>query len=272
MQQSSLLSLATKISGLVCPRCNGTAYHKFGIRLGIQRYCCKNCRRTFNETVNTPLHGIHNKQKMQEYLLTMNGKQSIRAASKKIGISVPTSFSWRHRILASLREQTPSAGSSTAGICEIKLPHSFKGKRNVPDTKMPETHSIFIADARGIPCIQLLLKPKKTYEAALLISNTLRPSSKFEIIKTNLLTRVSRKITTLQTKNKFESTYLAKQVVDAVAELSGWMARFKGVATKYLQQYWNWYRAALNAPDLSYFTTECFGKRQLPYFRQITAV
>ncbi len=269
MQVKPVFSLSTKISGLACPRCSSAAFHKYGIHLGIQRFKCKCCGRTFNETVNTPLHGIHDKQKMQDYLLSMHDQQSIRAASKQIGISVPTSFSWRHRILSSLREQPPSAGTSPAGICEIKLPYSFKGRREKQDVKLPDSQSILISDARGMPCLQLLVKKKKIFEASLLITQRLSPSSKIESVKTNLLSRIAHKIPHKKTQNVYEAKSLAVLLTGTVSKLSGWMARFNGVATKYLQQYWNWYRAESNCQSLELFRTECFGHRQLPYYRQI---
>lgn len=262
MQQISAFSLATKISGLSCPSCSSTAYHKYGTRLGVQRFRCRNCGRTFNETVNTPFHRIRDKQKMQEYLLTMHDQQSIRAASATVGISVPTSFSWRHRILTSLQEMKPTAGSSPAGICEIKLPHSFKGQRGINKKKMPETHSLLIADVRGIPCLKLLVSKKKPFEAALLITKTIQSTISIEIAKTNLLSRAYRKISLVKTQNRYEAKSLAKHSEETAYKLTAWMSRFNGVATKYLQQYWNWFCAESNLPSFDHFRSECFGHRR----------
>ena len=267
----SIFSLATQISGLSCPRCSSTAFHKNGKHLGLQRFRCRCCRRTFNETINTPLHGIHDKQKMLDYLLTMHHQQSIRAASKQIGISIPTSFSWRHRILSSLKEQAPSAVSLPSGISEIKIPHSFKGKRGVHKPKLPDTHSLLLSNAQGIPCLHLLTKAVKTFEASLLITNSLRPDTHIAVAKTNLLSRISRKIQLPNAQNRYESNSLKKQSSDTVERLSVWMSRFNGVATKYLQQYWNWFRAECNSFNFGQFRNECFGHRQLMHYRHIVA-
>lgn len=269
MDKLSLLTLASKISGLSCPRCSSTAFHKFGRKLGIQRYRCTCCKRTFNETVNTPFHGIHDKKKMQEYLLTMHNQQSIRAASKQTGISVPTSFSWRHRILSSLKEQASLSNSSPAGICEIQLPHSYKGTRRMQETKKPATHSLLICDARGITNLQLLVSNRKPFEAALLITNSLRDTTSIGVTKTNILSRAAAKIAHRKTKYKSQAQSLTDSAHNTVRLLTSWMARFNGVATKYLQQYWNWYRAEANFPDFERFRTECFGQRQLQHYRRI---
>ncbi len=271
MQQVSIFSLATKTSGLACPRCNSTAFHKYGRQLGIQRYCCRNCRRTFNETVNTPFHGIHNKQKMQDYLLTMHDQQSIRTASKQLGISVPTSFSWRHRILASLKEQTTSSFSSPAGVCEIQLPHSVKGKRGFHNNTMPDSRTILISHARGLPTLQMLKSHKKPLEAAVLIISNLQLNTKIAVDKTSLLTRTTHKIPHTIMQNRSEAISLIELASNTASKLACWMARFNGVATKYLQQYWNWFRAEQNSPNYDQFKSDCFGHRQLQYFRSVVA-
>lgn len=269
MQPIPAFSLATKISGLACPRCTSTAFHKYGRHLGIQRYRCTCCGRTFNETVNTPLHGIHDKKKMIDYLVTMQDQQSIRAASKQLGISIPTSFSWRHRILSSMREENTAPTLSPAGICEIRLPHSSKGKPRAQNKKMPETHSLLISNASGVPCLRLLTKTNRTFEAALLITNSLRPAAQIQAAKTNLISRATSKIQLHKTLNKAIAKYLSKQALDTAGKLTDWMARFRGVATKYLQQYWDWFRAESNFLTFDQFRTQCFGTRQLARFRQI---
>lgn len=271
MEHIQVFSLATKMSGLVCPRCTSAACHKYGRKLGIQRFRCTSCGRTFNETVNTPLHGIHDKQKMQDYLVTMRDQQSIRAASKQLGISVPTSFSWRHRILSSLKESIVSPSSTPVSVCEIQLPHSFKGKRVVSDIQMPETHSLLLSDARGIPCLHLLVNKKKTLEAVLLVANNVQTSTRVTTVKTSMISRVARKIPHMLTQSLSESKSLSTHAVDTMCRLEGWMSRFNGVATKYLQQYWNWYRAEINSVDFEHFRAECFGQRQLQYYRQTLA-
>lgn len=271
MELSQIYSLATNISGLSCPRCSSVKHNRFGHNLGIQRYRCKQCGRTFNETINTPLHGIHDKQKMQQYLATMHDHQSIRAAAKTVGISIPTAFCWRHRILASLSQQPQLPGTAAAGICEIKIPHSYKGCRNRPNIEMPATSTLFVSDTRGIPCLKLLRKKKKTAEITTLLDSALRPQTEIATEKTNLLTRAARQSSQRPIHNTYRKKSVIQQSINCAARLSIWMERFNGVATRYLQQYWDWYRAETNVSTYEQLTTECFGHRQLQHFRMITA-
>lgn len=269
MGQQDITTLATFHSGLSCPRCASDSYRRHGRHLGIQRFRCKQCGRTFKETVNTPLHWIHDKQKMQNYLTAMYGKQSIRTASKNIAISVPTSFRWRHRILSSLFRQTPSAGIAPVGICEIRLPHSYKGRRNPPTAPMQETRSLLASDARGVPCLQMLSKKNIVAEASAILNRCLKPSVEIASVQMNLTTRVAKKTTAWISTNLLRKKSIAALAWIRAQAVSDWMARFCGVATRYLQQYWNWYRAEVNSISLEIFQLECFGQRHLQAFRQL---
>ncbi len=268
--QNQIFTLATRLSGLSCPRCASTDFHRHGRHLGIQRFRCKECGRTFKETVNTPLHWIHDKKKMQDYLMTMYEHKSLRNAADEIGIAEVTSFNWRHKILSSLSSLASAPSSAPAGICEIRLPHSFKGQRNIPETKMPVTCSILVTDARGIPCLQLLRKKKKTIEIAQLINENLHPSAQIATEKSNLLTRAERTDSRQKIRNPACRRSILSQAKTQMADLTDWMARFNGVATKYLQQYWNWYRAELHLGSQDKFLQECFGQRKLQSYRNLT--
>ncbi len=267
--QSPIFSLATRFSGLSCPRCASTEFHRHGRDLCIQRYRCKECGRTFKETVNTPLHWIHDKMKMQDYLLTMYDHKSLRKAADEIGICEVTSFNWRHKILSSFSNLESAQRNAPAGICEIRLPHSHKGQRNSPKTEMPVTSSVLVADARGIPCLQLLRKEKKTLEIAQILSINLHPSAEIAADKSNLLTRTGRKEARQKIRNRTCRRSILSQAKAQVQDLMAWMARFNGVATRYLQQYWNWYRAESNLGSFDRFTSECFGQRNLHIFKAL---
>ncbi len=272
MEMTQLYSLATRLTGLACPKCASTSIRKHGHCNSIQRYRCKDCGRTFVETVNTPLHWIHHKLKMSRYIWTMSNGYSIRAAAVHLEICKDTSFSWRHKILASLRTEDLVPSSAPVGVCEIKLPHSFKGKRYINKKNMPDTNSLIIADARGIPCLQLLEKKNRVSESAkLLVNNTLQ-STQIAVSKSNILTRAKRKIERIEIKHAGSEKLIVSQVSKTVKDLKLWMEKFHGVATKYLQQYWNWYRIESNTASLERFTVECLGKRQLQHYRQLIVI
>ncbi len=267
MVQTHIFSLATRLTGLSCPRCESTVFHRHGQHLGIQRFRCQECGRTFKETVNTPLHWIHNKPKMQNYLTTMYDRKSLRTAASEIGISEVTSFNWRHKILSSLNLHKTGNDGAPSGICEIIIPHSFKGQRVILEEKMPVTRSIMVTDARGIPSLHLLTKKNKITEISDQLTDSLSSTVEIASAKTNLLTRAEKRVDRKKIMHKTCKKNIMAQAKAQVNELGLWMERFNGVATKYLQQYWNWYRAETNLGTFEKFHLECFGQRQLPHFR-----
>ncbi len=269
MVPTHVFSLATQLSGLSCPRCASTAFHRHGRHLGIKRFRCQECGRTFKETVNTPLHWIHNKQKMQDYLVTMYDRKSLRTAAYEIGISEVTSFNWRHKILSSLSLHKTGNDGAPAGICEIIMPHSFKGQRHIPEKIMPVTRSILVTDARGIPSLHLLTKKNKIAEITDQLLDSLSSSTEIASEKSNLLTRAVNKTDRKTIIHKTCKKNIMSQSKATVCDLNLWMERFNGVATKYLQHYWNWYRAESNLGTFEKFRLECFGQRQLPHYRQV---
>lgn len=66
-------------------------------------YKCKNCGKNFRETTGTIIYYLHKKELMLDYLRCMLEGKSIRACAREVGISVPTSFNWKHKILSALK-------------------------------------------------------------------------------------------------------------------------------------------------------------------------
>ena len=268
MDFSTLITSATAYSGLCCPGCSSQSFRKHGHCLGIQRYRCKKCGRSFNETVNTPLHWIHDKQKMTQYAGTLPEHLSISKTATRIGISVSTSFSWRHKILSSFMSLDDSPAKSPAGACQITMPHSYKGKRTVPEKPAPASRTMLIADARGIPCLQLLPEKCTALKASQILASSLNPSASIACRPAHLLTRALQMAGCASVEHRSIRKKLVLKVSTVQAQLELWMARFNGVATKYLQQYWNWFRAETSlSRSADMFVNECFAHRRLKDYR-----
>lgn len=268
MEFNTIITSATTYSGLSCPCCNSQSFRKHGHCLGIQRYRCKKCGRCFKETINTPLHWIHNKQKMIEYAGTLPEHLSLFKTAMKIGISVSTSFSWRHKILSSFITLDIPPASSPAGACQITMPRSYKGKRTVPNKPAPASRTVLVTDAREIPCLQILPDKCTAVKASQILGLSLSPSGSIACQPAHLLTRAVQ----MADRPIIEHRTLRKKlVVKAVAtqtKIELWMVRFHGVATKYLQQYWNWFRAENSlGHSADIFVNECFAHRHLKEYR-----
>lgn len=91
--------LETKTEDLSCPHCSSDKLQKWGKVSDMQRYRCKDCRKTFNSLTNTPLARLRKKGRWLSYTKCLKDGFSIRDAAKRIGVSIKTSFHWRHRFL-----------------------------------------------------------------------------------------------------------------------------------------------------------------------------
>ena len=124
--------------GLFCPKCGSTSnIVRNGKYNGKQRYLCKDCKATFMCTQDTILHRTHKPlETWQKYLDCMSSGMSIRKSAEVCNLSVPTAFYWRHKILDALRSKLENNRDKLAGIVESDETYfqlSYKGqKRGLP--------------------------------------------------------------------------------------------------------------------------------------------
>lgn len=268
MENFEIICSATAITGLACPKCASQSFRRHGRCLGIQRYHCKKCGRCFKETVNTPLHWIHNKQKMVNYAASLPVHLSIRKAAVEIGISVSTSFSWRHKLLSSFIDFRDTTGETPAGICSITVPYSYKGRRTIPQKLAPPSQALRAAGAKGIPCLLLLPNRCTSSKVAKIITSCLAPFAAISCRPAKILTHATRLTDFVHVQHTVLKKKLVAKTRSVLDQLEEWMERFHGVATKYLQQYWNWYRAEVWC-TADAFKLECFARRNVLLYRSI---
>lgn len=112
-----------------CPHCHSKHFKKNGTKNSKQRYICLDCHKTFANTNNTILYGVKKDLSVwQKYIHCMVEKYSLRKTAEICGISLPTAFAWRHKILDTLQEMMNEVRLD--GIVEADetfMPISFKG-------------------------------------------------------------------------------------------------------------------------------------------------
>ena len=85
---------------LKCPKCGSFDLNKNGKTNKRQRYICKNCRTTFDERSFSPLSNTKlSLDTWLKYCQFMIEGGTIKYCAQKVGVSIPTSFFMRHRIL-----------------------------------------------------------------------------------------------------------------------------------------------------------------------------
>jgi transposase-like protein len=129
--QQAQESLKDKRKKKPCPHCSSSKVHKRGKQRGIQMYRCNSCNKWYSETTGTPLYDIKLKNKWQAYINCMEKGMSIKKIAKELGISIQTSFDWRHKILSSLEQFVPAELSSEVECDELELALSNKGSRDL---------------------------------------------------------------------------------------------------------------------------------------------
>jgi transposase-like protein len=113
-----------------CLHCDSHELNRWGMtKQGIQRFKCKSCGKTFNALADSPLYRMKKSEKWIEYTKLMWNGISLRKAAKIVGITLRTSFRWRHMFIKAPASFHPSELTGVIEADETFLPESFKGKR-----------------------------------------------------------------------------------------------------------------------------------------------
>lgn len=119
-----------------CPHCNDSKFTSYGNVNGRKRYMCKNCNKTFGDYSNTAFSNI---KKIDKFLLFKNilfteGIMPLQTFCKRVGISIQTSFDWRHKLIASLKDSDIQFISETQ-LDDIWVSYSQKGRKGLKYSK-----------------------------------------------------------------------------------------------------------------------------------------
>ena len=106
-ESSSELRDTTEHKAVHCPHCQSLSVRGNGRLKGVQRYGCKDCRKNFSETTGKFWFALKKKDKVKQYLYCLLSGYSIRKSAKETGISIQTSFDWRHKLLTSFSVVSP---------------------------------------------------------------------------------------------------------------------------------------------------------------------
>lgn len=225
-----LTTLTSKLHGLHCPTCNSKKHIKNGKVQGNQRYKCSKCGKNFRSTTEQTIHHLHLKHKIKAYITCMHQGLSLRKTAKQLDISLQTAFRWRHLLLSTMRKQPQKHQHPNRTLSAYTLPFSTKRKRTHTEKKATVT-SILQYDTTRTISIEVLGKyGQKAHQ----IAQTNKLSA--EIIPSK---HIPKPLKSSQTKCTSEEQITQnKQFQKHITE---WLNTFRGVASKYLQNYWVWF-------------------------------
>lgn len=248
-----------------CVYCGSNGVSKRGKRKGIQQFSCRSCKRWFSENTGTVLQGIHHPEKWQEYLRLMQAGGTIKGIAGKMGISIETSFRWRHKILSALSEKEVSKLGEIVECDEMEFVMNNKGAviERPPRKRSSDAHKashkdttrkiqvVVAVDRNGLKYTRVVEAErinskhiqkcigKKLQKGSTLITD--RHSAYLKYTK-NLKTISHKTISSKEQLISKSKTLNIQRVNQTHKQIRGFLKRFHGgVATKYLQNYLNWY-------------------------------
>lgn len=132
--------LAQKNPVSVCPHCGSAHILKNGVRNGRQRFVCKDCRKSFVRASQSILYRTQKGMgTWARYIKCMMDRMPLRKTARICGIHLATAFAWRHKVLDALTNMME--GIKLDGVVECDETYeliSFKGNhKNSSTFQMP---------------------------------------------------------------------------------------------------------------------------------------
>ncbi len=261
-----------------CPYCSSINIYRRGKQNGSQTYQCNNCHKHYRETTGTPLYNIQIKEKWQSYINLMERGMPIKKIAKEIGISIQTSFDWRHKILSSLEQFIPKTLSDTIECDELEFSLSNKGDRNLKRKPRKRSNDFKRNENKGeVSTVQVITAVERETgnkffkvveskrltkeQIALALDGKLADGStlitdKHNSYKSYAIEREGIKHKSLLAKehvDRKDKTIHLQKVNNVHSQLRDFIRPFNGVSSKYLQNYLNWYayREKINISKLT---------------------
>jgi transposase-like protein len=243
-----------------CPHCASLRIVKNGSANGLQRFKCRQCARTFNALTGTPLAHLHLRDKWMGQAQALVQGLSLPQAAQRLGVAQSTAFRWRHRFLACTSSMQARRLVGIAEADESYFLNSCKGQRGL--LRRPRRRGgKALAGCKGSDCTPVLMARDRAGATANLILQTNKAQSVQAALQpllppdTVLCTDgsvtlasaaralgVQHQAVNVSRGVRVRGPWHVQNVNAYVSRLRGWMQRFKGVATRYLDSYLGWFR------------------------------
>lgn len=245
-----------------CPHCRSNEIRGNGKLKAMHRYVCKECNKNFSHSTGKFWYALKKRHLLNKYLNCLVTGCSIRKSAELTGISIQTSFDWRHKLLTSFTTFFPLSFQGIVEINDFAFQYSEKGKRQtdnlgrIPDTekvKPVEIHEQVIVvatcDRSGREDLRVITKGnlsiddiKSVLKGRLQNAELLVSQNNENYISLGQMIKIEHKeYGTNSRQKKVESVYHIKNINNMYGRLTTFMHPFHGVATKYLQNYMNWF-------------------------------
>lgn len=252
----------TQLKAVTCPHCKDKRIRANGKLKGVQRYLCNGCGKNFSETTGKFWFALKKKDKINHYLYCLLSGYSIRKSAKETGISIQTSFDWRHKLLTSFSSVSVDEFEGIVESDDLFFPISEKGNRKLerkPKKRGEKASKAGISNEKVAvvaTCDRSGNKDFKVVTTGRISKEDLNEVYKGKLDKVEMLCSDSHRSYSAFTKSneiphkKFNASkgqktvdkiYHVQNVNNMDMRLRKFMDSFNGVATKYLQNYLNWF-------------------------------
>jgi transposase-like protein len=242
-----------------CPHCQAPAeqLRPWGYSHGLARMRCRTCGKTSNALTGTPLARLRRREQWMPHAQALIEGANLRQVSQNCGVDKNTAFRWRHRFLQAAANHRPASEGGIVEADETFFLESFKGQRKLhrPARKRGgvgaycERVAVLVVRDRSGQTADFRLE---NVDAAH-ITSVLRPLIDQDAILCTDGASVYQKVArTMGLTHRAINVQKGIRVVDGAfhiqnvnaydSRLKQWMARFHGVATKYLENYLGWRR------------------------------
>jgi transposase-like protein len=272
-----LIQTLQNINGVTCPHCGSEKVMKNGVMKNkTPRFLCNNCHKGYSLYTNTFLQNVQKKKILFDYIsLRMSDGGTLRFCSELLGISLDTAFEWNKKLFGSLEQIVPKEfegiieliivqekisrkGEKGEGFYNFKPPNPDtdpkKKYKKAPKLLKPDQKSdnvqiavsfsrkgkfdlkvIHLGDLEKEELKQKLYSKIKRSKKVLIENN---PILKLFLQERKLSYYICEKNTKVISRNKYFDIETAKMIYRTFKDF---MERFRGVATKYLQNYMKWF-------------------------------
>lgn len=209
-----------------CPHCHAPTSQlaPWGWSRGLRRYRCRTCLHTCNALTDSGLARLRKADHWLDYSEALIEGLTVRRAAKACGVSKNTAFRWRHRFLTLAAGHVAKHESGIIEADETFFLESFKGQRHLPRAPR-QRGGVSVTRGTGPDQIQV-----QTDGAAVYAAFARSAGITNQVVQARPGRRVREGAFHIQNVNAYHS------------RLKNWMARFHGVATRYLPNYLGWRR------------------------------
>lgn len=246
--------------GRRCPHCGKPGAVSRGKARGLRRYQCKGCGKTFNAATGTPLSGLHHKERWLAFGACLAAGETVRASADHCKLAVNTAFRWRHRFL-----RAAAAPQRLKGIVEADETYVLESRKGARSLDRKARRRGGRADKRGlsreqVPVLVAADRSGATISTVLPVVNAdtlkeaIEPAVDEDIILVSDGHRgyrpcaaamgVRHEALNLSAGERVRNAFHIQTVNSRHSQLKAFLRRYRGIATKYLDNYLRWFHLA----------------------------